>query len=223
MAKDFNLFILWSNGRHKEKEIIADIGNNFEILQTFEITWSERWFNNNLARFYGKKLPNAMRKKKLCGTGSFLVICVDDAKPKIHEGKNLNIIMAKARYRQMLGSNLIHASDHQTEAEENLLFLTGQSHTDIINGHRSVKPVRLCRDLVGAPSWLDEEQLENFIAKLPGVKLNRSADGYRIETTNVKKTCRLLNARKKLLCLKRNQYQIPVRGKNVCLYLQKSA
>ena len=127
MANDLNLFVLWANGRHKETEIINDINRHFEILQSFEITWTPKLFTRNLSRFYGKKLPSAVKKKRLCGTGSFLVICVNDTQPRIHNGKNLNIIAAKARYRQIIGSNCIHAGDLQPEAEENLLFLPGSS------------------------------------------------------------------------------------------------
>ena len=62
MANDLNLFVLWANGRHKETEIINDINRHFEILQSFEITWTPKLFTRNLSRFYGKKLPSAVRK-----------------------------------------------------------------------------------------------------------------------------------------------------------------
>ena len=74
MANDLNLFVLWANGRHKETEIINDINRHFEILQSFEINWTPKLFTRNLSRFYGKTLPSAVKKQKLCGTGSFLVI-----------------------------------------------------------------------------------------------------------------------------------------------------
>lgn len=221
MTKEFNLFILWANGRHKEKEIIADISHNFEILTTFEITWSEKLFNHNLARFYGKKLPNARRKKKICGTGSFLVVCVNDTHPNLYEGKNINILMAKARYRRMLEGNLIHASDHQYEAEENLLFLTGLTSAEISNKHFS-EIIHLYQDLIGAPSWLDEEQFERIVKKIPEVRLYRDGDVCYLETCDIKKACRLLNARKKLFSCRRDNYLIPIRGKEVRFRVQPS-
>lgn len=220
MSNDFNLFILWANGRHKENDILADIKQQFDILQIFEITWSTNEFNRNLSRFYGKKLPNAMRKKKLCGTSSFLVICVNDTAPKFHEGKNLNMVMAKAKYRQLLEGNYIHASDNQEEAEENLLFLTGLHPDELRPGNQTVT---LFQDLAGAPTWLDEEQFKEFINKLPQLKLTLSATEKMIETPDIKQTCRLLNARKKFLSCSKNRYLIPIRGKEICFCLKQSS
>lgn len=219
MSNDFNLFILWANGRHKEEDILADIRQKFDIRQIFEITWSTGEFNRNLSRFYGKKLPNAMRKKKLCGTESFLVICVNDQSPKFHDGKNLNMVMAKAQYRQLLGGNYIHASDNQEEAEENLLFLTGRRPNEL---SPSEQPTALYQDLVGAPSWLDEEQFKQFIGKLPNTRLTKVSDIHQIETPDIKQACRLLNARKKLLSCRPNRYVIPIRGKEIVFSLRQA-
>jgi len=220
MSNDFNLFILWANGRHKEQDILADIRQHFDVLQLFDITWSLSEFNRNLSRFYGKKLPNAVRKKKLCGTDRFLVICVNDPTPVFYEKKNMNMVTAKARCRDMLGGNFIHASDNQNEAEENLLLLTGLSFNEI---RRSEETVNLCQDVAGAPSWLDEEQLMRFTRKLSNIGLNVSLSPKQIETPDIKLTCRLLNARKKFSLWKKNLYNIPVRGKTItCCMLQNA-
>ncbi len=215
MSNDFNLFIIWANGRHKESDVLTDIRKQFDILNLFEITWTPKEFNKNLARFYGKKLPNALRKKKLCGTGSFLVVCVNDSKPSFHDGKNMNMVMAKARYRQLLNGNYLHASDNQEEAEENLLFLTGMSLTELTpSAEKSV----IRKDLPGAPYWANKKQLANFINKLPHTKL---CDNNRIETSNLPLTCRLLNARKKLFS--RNSYRIPIDNKQLSYELHYTA
>lgn len=71
MANDLNLFVLWANGRHKETEIINDINRHFEILQSFEITWTPKLFTRNLSRFYGKKLPSAVKRKDSAAPEAF--------------------------------------------------------------------------------------------------------------------------------------------------------
>ena len=59
------LFILWQNGRVKEKEFLEDVCQKFEIFQIYEITWSKEDFAPSLARFYGKKLPKGCKKEKV--------------------------------------------------------------------------------------------------------------------------------------------------------------
>lgn len=222
MTTDFNLFILWSNGRHKEQEILTDIREHFEILQTYEIKWSPKDFTKNLSRFYGKKLPNAYRKKRLCGQGEFLVICVNDHTPQIEDNKNINMTSAKYRYRQILGGNYLHASDDQIEAEENLLLLTGQSYQEFMLTPKPtpLEPITLHQNLTGTPSWESQEQLEAFIKKIPQIKLIASNI---IETPCLKRTIRMLNARKKLLRFNRERYIIPIKNKSSEFLLKKAA
>ena len=221
MANNINVFVLWANGRHKEAEILSAIREHFEILQTYEIFWNSKYFTQNLSRFYGKKLPNAFRKKKLCGTGAFLVICVNDPNPQIQNQKNLNLTSAKHHCRQILDGNYLHASDYKTEAEENLLLLTGLSPSELPQTPHSkaLQPIVLHQDLIGAPSWESETQLLSFIAKIPQIKFSAPNT---IVSQDVKQTARLLNARKKLFSLNRKRYLIKVNHKN-CEFLLKEA
>ena len=68
MANDLNLFVLWANGRHKETEIINDINRHFEILQSFEITWTPKLSTTSVT-FYPQSVPllrqeTAQRRQK---------------------------------------------------------------------------------------------------------------------------------------------------------------
>lgn len=220
MANNINVFVLWANGRHKEAEILSAIKEHFEILQTYEIFWNSKYFTRNLSRFYGKKLPNAFRKKKLCGTGAFLVICVNDPNPQIQNQKNLNLTSAKHRCRQILGGNYLHASDYKTEAEENLLLLTGLSPSDLPQTQHSqaLQPIVLHQDLIGTPSWESETQLLSFIAKIPQIKFNAPNT---IKCQDIKQTARLLNARRKLLSLSPNNYKVAINNQYQQLTLKQ--
>jgi len=35
-------FIVWEYGRSKEKEILAEVGKHFEILECYDILWSPK-------------------------------------------------------------------------------------------------------------------------------------------------------------------------------------
>lgn len=209
MANNINVFVLWANGRHKEAEILSAIKEHFEILQTYEIFWNSKYFTRNLSRFYGKKLPNAFRKKKLCGTGAFLVICVNDPNPQIQNQKNLNLTSIKHRCRQILGGNYLHASDYKTEAEENLLLLTGLSPSELPQTPhaQALQPIVLHQDLIGTPAWKSETQLLSFIAKIPQIKFRAPNI---IESQDITQTARLLNAKRKLLSLSPNNYKVAI-------------
>lgn len=220
MANNINVFVLWANGRHKEAEILSAIKEHFEILQTYEIFWNSKYFTRNLSRFYGKKLPNAFRKKKLCGTGAFLVICVNDPNPQIQNQKNLNLTSIKHRCRQILGGNYLHASDYKTEAEENLLLLTGLSPSELPQTPHSqaLQPIVLHQDLIGTPSWESETQLLSFIAKIPQIKFNAPNT---IKCQDIKQTARLLNARRMLLSISPNNYKVAINNQYQQLTLKQ--
>ena len=72
---EIQLFILWSNARNKENEIIKDISENLKILEIYEIEWSKKLFLQNLTRFYCEKIRT---KIKHTGKGKFLLITVLD-------------------------------------------------------------------------------------------------------------------------------------------------
>ncbi len=221
MKKEIDLFILWANGRSHEDEVLKLIARSFNIIQKIEITWSEKLFTNNLARFYGKKLPSAGKKKKLCGTGSFLVIAVEDPKPQIVNGTNINLHQTKAQLRKLLGNNYLHASDNQAEAEENLRFLTGENLQDLCQNRQPENSRRLYQDPAGAPTWLDEEKLKQFVKTLPDTTLEYRNHRLFLTTPDIKLLCRYLNAEKPLLSLQKDRYYISLRGKKTPIFITK--
>ena len=67
MKEELHLFIIWENGREKQKEILEDINKSFEIIKIYEVKWDKEEFSNNLSRFYGTNLPKGSRKELHCG------------------------------------------------------------------------------------------------------------------------------------------------------------
>lgn len=221
MSSDYNIFILWSTARDKDEEVKALISEKFEIIKTYEIEWSPKLFTQNLSRFYGKKLPSAKSKLKLCGLGSFLVHLVKDKTPFITDnGKNQNMCAMKYQLRQLLGGNYLHASDNQEEAEENLYFLLGKSLKRILADpkQKKLKPLKI--DVIGAPTWLDEDLLRKALKRVPNAMWDKANNV--ITCSDVPFACRMLNARKVRWTLHKNRYIISIRGRDVIFKIKKA-
>ena len=223
---ELHLFIIWHNARQKEKKLLQEIANKFDIAQTFDITWSEELFSENLTRFYGKKLPKSDKKKEQCGTGSFLVIPVIDHNPLYEKGTNKNIIELKYKLRRIAkGINLIHGSDNKIETEENMMFLLGLTIGEFSAKYpqKKLEPIKINSEIIGAPEWKNENELVTFAKKIPQTTIHKLRDTHMITTENVYKTSRLLNANKRVFMLKRNLYHIPIDGGSKPIYIRKIA
>lgn len=111
MKEELHLFIIWSNGRDKQNEILEDINKNFEIVKVYEMEWNKEEFPKNLSRFYGTHLPKDCRKETYCGNGKFILIILKLKNP-IYEKRmttrgeeivNIKMFDKKTEYRQLTG------------------------------------------------------------------------------------------------------------------------
>lgn len=222
MAKEPYIFVLWQNARFMEKNIINDIKKSFEIFQSYEITWSPEFFANNLARFYGKKLPKGCKKEKEVGCGPFLVLFVYDNNPKYNKnGQNTNTIKAKHQYRQMLGANLIYASDTPFETTENLLMLFGKNIADLEKEPQSTPTIAHSGNVVGCPGWLSIDEAIEIAKKVPFTHITPYKKSYIIHTRHADLIRRLLNAQSHFKIPGRHKYFIKVNKTKYPIYIRK--
>ena len=222
MEKELYSFILWQKSRFMEKNIINDIKKNFEIHQSYEITWTPELFANNLARFYGKKLPKGCRKEKEIGCGPFLLLLVYDNNPLYDKNKrNLNIMSAKHKYRHLLGANLVYASDNSEETLENTLFLLGKNTKDIDRelAHPSVIPCNT--DIKGGLYWNNIEEALDIAKKIPFTRVTPYKKSYLIHTRHADLVRRLLNARSHFKIPGRHKYFIKINKTKFPIYIRK--
>ena len=177
MENQLYLFIIWEQSRNKSDDIISDIQSKFIMREIFEITCSEKYFLNNLVRFYGHALPDPKKKTLLCGTGSFLLIVVEDKDPIFVDvidfhgriKKNENMSKQKMKYRELVGKEFsIHGSISEKETNYNLTLLLHKTTTELQkelpkkwNG--SIK--KLNSDLFGCNGW---KNIEEFFKMLNG-------------------------------------------------------
>lgn len=168
---EVHLFIVWDFARKHAKQIIDDIGSNFEILDIYDIAWTLRNFSDNLSRFYGINLPPKSSKEEHIGKGPFLLVIVRDYEKKYdyHEtskGKkyiNSRMFISKTRHREWTGGgHRIHGTNTIQETTHDLKLLLGERADMYLNGdYRSKqgKTVQITKDLEGADGWGSVQQL----------------------------------------------------------------
>ena len=166
---ELHLFIIWSNGKKYESQIMEDIKKRFDIKLVQQISWTEELFDQNLRRFYGKNLPKNSNKQKECGVGPFKVILVEDKQPiyaprRTNQGTkivNVNMFDSKEMYRRMLNGNILHATNSIEEFRHDLALLLHISQEDLIKSNFSVsdRVSEECFDIAGSNGWNSFEEL----------------------------------------------------------------
>ena len=169
-APELHLFIVWSRGREREREILADLAAEFALLEVLEVTWSSARFADNLTRFYGEALPSGSEKERHCGNGPFLVAVVRDREPKLEvrrpRGSRLQVVdvrmlEAKDRYRAWTGGgHRVHSTLDPTEFAHDLFLLFGRlpSHYEGLPEWDGAT-ARWQHELVGSSGWSSADEL----------------------------------------------------------------
>ena len=138
----------------------------------------------------------------------------------MEDGKNLNMSSMKYQLRSLLGGNYLHASDNQKEAEENLYFLLGKSLRRLLDEPQPKKIKPLLKDIIGAPTWLDEDLLRKALKRVPNAVWDK--ENKIITCSDVAFACRILNARKIRWTLHKNRYKINIRGRDEIFKIKKN-
>lgn len=159
--KEVHLFILWETARKKEKEILEDIKNSFNIIGKYNIKWNKETFSKSLSRFYGTNLPQNSYKEQHCGNGEFLLVVVEVENPKYEKREtskgiqtvNVNMFDKKSLYREMTGGgHKVHGTNSEIETNHDLTLLLGQNIEDYlkqIDNKKKVETINLEQELIG--------------------------------------------------------------------------
>lgn len=149
MKEELHLFIIWSNGRYKQDEILEDMNKNFDIIKVYEIEWGKDNFAKNLSRFYGTNLPKNCKKEENCGSDKFLLIILKVKNP-VYEKRNttrgeeiVNIKMfdKKTEYRELTGgpyAGRVHGTNNENETNHDLTLLIGKNVEDFLKENKEI-------------------------------------------------------------------------------------
>jgi hypothetical protein len=157
----------------KIKDIIADLGKNFDILEILKIKWSKNKFIENLSRFYGGHFRVKTMDVDGRGNDSFVVVTFLDNNPSYgiemtssgHALVNLNILTLKNKYRDWVGNEYaIHSTVTTKETKHDLVLLLGKNYEDYLiefTNHKKQKglTITLMTDLMGANGWKSVEDV----------------------------------------------------------------
>jgi hypothetical protein len=180
-VSEVHLFLIWSNARQHEAEILADLALRFRLLEVVEVTWSREGFLHDLRCFYGTDLPPGSDKEAESGTGPFLACVVEDERPRYRYRRagrrlvreNRRLMDARASYRAIAGGGYrVHASADRREAERDLVLLFGRRPTEFLG--RTWDPgldrSQHVGDVLGSHGWRDLNELLLALEVTSGVR-----------------------------------------------------
>jgi hypothetical protein len=187
------LFLIWSRARAHERRIMADIANHFVIREVVEVTWSaDETFAANLNRFYGDVLPPGSDKEADCGTGPFLVVVVEDPRPRYRVRRtshgprylNSNVVDARRRYREWAGGYRVHASDGPQEFRRNMTLLFGGRAGECSGTSWSGDVTTWRSDPVGTHGWTSVEDLLDVLAAYGARPVGEAGESVTVAAPN---------------------------------------
>jgi hypothetical protein len=233
--KEIHLFIIWSEGIHKKKDILDDIKSNFAICKIYNTKWSKEHFSNNLSRLYGEKLPKNSHKEKHCGIDTFCCIVVKDENPtyeirettKGYKVVNSKLFDAKQLYRSWTGGgHKIHATDNIIESKLQLALLFGENCKNYLGSAQQTEEINYHHDLVGANGWESFNELFEILNLTSKYVVLRNYDNLESQFTslhpdvdllveNKEQTIDILNAKATTNKKYRVQYSVKINNKNI--------
>lgn len=210
--QEYHLVIIWNKALQKKDELINLIAQRNFVVGKIAYIWDEERAHENFAAFYGERLDNIDYKVKHCGGGEFLVILIRDNNPdyqirKTSSGErrvNCNIFDLKTELRNYTGGgHKIHATDDQSEVNQNLASLFGKSLQEIIPEFEKGDVVYR-RNVSGIDGWKTWKEmlhilnigtkyviLRNFDTMKENKVVNHGDTDILVESRNVAKTLML--------------------------------
>lgn len=176
IMNEIQLFVIWSNGKRWSKKILSSIGENFDIMNIYHITWDKELFTDNLIRFYRYNKPAIINKVGDCGEDDFLAIIVRDMNPiymprATSSGTrivNTKMFDLKEVYRKMTGGGFkIHGTTNTQEALHDISFLIGEELEKYLTNTyvKEDKCIEWTRNVVGLKEWKSIDEVFYLLNK----------------------------------------------------------
>lgn len=169
MAEEYIVWIIWSEARKFETEIINEITKKFEIVKKYYVTWPKERFGVNLSAFYGDQFWDEPFQVFTRGTGEFLMLVCRDMHP-CYESRmtgrgiknvNVNSFELKQKIRGGIIKNMaVHAANDTAETKRALALILGRSLKDLLaDGAFDGTDESIEKDVEGVDGWENLEHL----------------------------------------------------------------
>ncbi len=132
---EFGLIIIWQEHLDHIVDVKSFLEEKFNIIQHYDIKWSEKNLYQNFYRFYGDRLSTKSIKEKAKQASSFRLIIFRDDSPKYAfratargvEEVNTNFFDMKKYFRKSFNTRFgIHGSNDEIETSRDLSLLLGR-------------------------------------------------------------------------------------------------
>ncbi len=235
--RDLQLFIIWPKARFKEKEIIKELNNSFNILGCMELLWTKENIDDNFHRIYDVAPTGGVAgKRSEVGDGASIVVVLEDLIPNYQyrfdaslrcKIVNSNIVDKKIQFRQLLGGgHTVHSTDNLNEFFNNSILLFGRGKTfDLLERNKWDGNIEnYPSDLIGANGWASVDELFDVLNLTTQYVVLRSSEtivatvedlsgDVDILCSNIGEFAAVANARN--IWNSKNFFHVKIKGKDV--------
>lgn len=219
--KDLHLVVIWSKARVKEREIIEELQQHFNVLGCFDTTWSKEHLDDNFHRIYDVAPTGGKAgKRKEVGDKAFMVVVIEDQNPEYQyrsdaSGRlkivNSNVVDKKHLFRKWVGgSYMVHSTDNLKEFFNNAILFFGKENTfKLIEQAECNKQVSIVqKDLIGANGWDSCDELFETLNLTTEYVVLRGAD-------NIENTVKTLSGDVDILCSNIGEFTAAANARNI--------
>jgi len=166
-ASDLGLFLVWSNARGEDDQVLDRAQTLFEVRGVHAIHWTPELVEQNAVRFCRGRLDPHLRKllqERGDGEPVYLITAVDGAPRHEAETTSNGAAPVNARFADlrrelracMGGGSRVHAAVSPAEVGRDLMLLLGTDPATYLNENArswNGRTTEIRRDLTGARGW----------------------------------------------------------------------
>lgn len=192
--KGLACFAIWEEGRSKEKEIIDELKQSFNIIADFLIYWTDENYNRNIHRLYQRAQGSTEFKgyHNKIGRPPFRFLIVEDFNPSytlmknvsgLIETSNKNVVTKKYEFRSWFEKEYqVHSSNNNSEFIFQTTLVLGTALLDEALTSPCLVTKEIHQDLQGANGWRSWKDLFSILNRCSNYLILRNFENLPMES-----------------------------------------